>query len=78
MKDVDLSRGKTIRTLVLRCTIIHEDKTPSTPCYALADSRERGAVFVFLPKKDQDKLELYARVTKIGALLNPVGPKEVK
>lgn len=43
-----------------------------SPLYVLADSRERGAAFAFLPVGDGLSVEFNVRVIKIGALLYPL------
>ena len=69
-------RDKLKTTNALRCSILHRETT-LTLFYALADTREKGAIFVFT-EDSKGRLVLYVRVAKIGALLSPMGPKEVK
>ena len=61
---------------MLRCSVIEQAAT-SIPFYLMVDCRERGAVFVFRAASGEN-LKLHARVTKIGAILYPQGPKEVQ
>jgi len=71
--------GELAWTNALQCKVIHQ-KMKSTPTlfYLLADCRERGAVFVLHQRASSQGIELLARVTKIGAMLNPHGSKEVE
>lgn len=67
MKKIGEANGRFVETEVLRCSFIQK-RTSSTLFYVLVDSYKIGAVFVLLAK-DDDKLQLHARVTKIGSLL---------
>lgn len=62
-------------TLILPCANFgtSRSRTSSMEFFVLADTRELGAVFVFIADRI-GRLELHARVTKIGALLNPSDP----
>ena len=56
-------------------TIVTEDDARTqyskVAFYVLGDARDLEAVFVFFERKDE-KLELHSRMTRIGALLQPV------
>ena len=65
---------KMILKKTLPCTLATSESTIWEPFCLLADTREAGAVFVLFSGAD-GALRLHARVTKIGALLNPVGPR---
>ena len=75
-KYVIADNGELQKVNALKCSIEKEDED-ITPIYALADPRERGSAFV-LNTNEMGDLKLHARVIKIGALLYPFGPKEVK
>ena len=61
-----------LRMNALKCLILQEDFVTS-PIHIVADPRERGSAFVI-----SGESQVYARITKIGGLLHPLGPKEVQ
>jgi len=72
-------RGEFAWTNALCCRVVHQEmKLKTTLFHLLADCRERGAVFVLHLRALSQGIELLARITKIGALLNPYGSKEVE
>lgn len=63
-----------VKLLPCRFTTSNRDWVPF---HVLADARKDGAVFAFFEEND-GILHLHARITQIGVLLDPVGPKEKK
>ena len=57
---------------ILRCSLSADEKTNNDNFYVLLDPSDRGAVFVLVQNKI-GQLEPHARLTKVGALLNPMG-----
>jgi len=77
-KDVKKNESRVVRAKVVQCTILRENgNSIAREFFLLADPGDRSAVFVLFQQR-KGRLEMSTRVTKIGALLNPISsePRE--